>query len=76
MTTLSVDDELFQLASEAAAAQGKSVDEFADEALRSAVSRTSVRQSMRNGIPVMIAGKGIPPIDPARIRQAIEEEGF
>jgi hypothetical protein len=76
MSTLTVDDDLYQQASEAAAAQGKTVDEFVDEALRQALSRRGVRRTVRNGLPVMVIPDGTPVIDPAKIRQHLEEEGF
>lgn len=76
MSTLTVDDTLYQQASQVAAAQGKTVDEFASEALRKALSTVDVRQVVRNGLPVMEVPDNIPMIDPARVRQHLEEEGF
>jgi hypothetical protein len=76
MPNLTVDAELYQQATEAAAAQGKSVDKFVDEALRQALSRVGVRRTVRNGLPVMVVSGHIPAIDPAKIRQCLEEEGF
>ena len=76
MSTLTVDEALYQQASEAAAAQGKTVDEFVNEALRKALSRLGIRRTVRNGLPVMVASDDTPPIDPAKIRRCLEEEGF
>ena len=76
MSTLTVDDELYQRATEAAAAQGKTVDEFVGEALRQALSMVGIRRTMRNGLPVMLVSDAPPPIDPAKVRQYLEEEGF
>lgn len=76
MPDLTLDADLYQQAMEAAAAQGKTVDKFVDEALRQALSMTGVRRTVRNGLPVMVVGRDIHAIDPARIRQSIEEEGF
>lgn len=76
MSTLTVDDELYQQASEAAAAQGKTVDEFAGEALRKALLTVGVRRILRNGLPVMAVSDHIPMIDPAAVRQCLEEQGF
>jgi len=70
-----VDDELYQRATEAAAAQGKTIDEFVAEALRTALSMVGIRRTVRNGLPVMVVGGDTPPIDPARVRQYLEEEG-
>ena len=76
MSTLIVDDALYQRATEAAAAQGKTVDEFVGEALRKALSLVGVRRTVRNGLPVMVVSDATPPIDPAKVRQCLEEEGF
>jgi hypothetical protein len=76
MSTLIVDGELYQRATEAAAAQGKTVDEFVGEALRQALSMVGVRRTVRNGLPVMIVSDDTPHIDPAKVRQYLEEEGF
>ena len=76
VSTLMLDDELYQRATEAAAAQGKTIDEFVAEALRTALSMVDIRRTVRNGLPVMVIGDDTPPIDPARVRQYLEEEGF
>jgi hypothetical protein len=76
MPNLTVDAELYQQATEAAAAQGKSVDKFVDEALRQALSRVGVRRTVRNGLPVMVVSGDIAAIDPVKVHQCLEEEGF
>jgi hypothetical protein len=76
MPSLKVNAELYQQAAEAAAAQGKSVDKFVDEALRQAISRAGVRRTVRNGLPVMVVSDNLPAIDPAKVRHCLEEEGF
>jgi hypothetical protein len=76
MSTLTIDDELYQRAIEAAAAQGKTVDAFVNEALRKALSTVGVRRTIRNGLPVMVVSHDAPAIDPAKVRQCLEEEGF
>jgi Arc/MetJ family transcription regulator len=76
MSTLTIDDELYQRATEAAVAQGKTVDEFVGEALRQALSMVGVRRTVRNELPVMIVSDDTPHIDPAKVRQCLEEEGF
>jgi len=73
--SLTRDAELYQQATEAAA-QGKSVNQFVDEALRQALSRVSVRRTVRNGLPVMVVSGDIAAIDPSKVRQCLEEEGF
>jgi hypothetical protein len=35
-----------------------------------------VTATFRNGLPVMIVSNGTPRIDPAKVRQCLEEEGF
>jgi hypothetical protein len=76
MSTLTIDDELYQRVIEAAAAQGKTVDAFVNEALRKALSMVGVRRTVRNGLPVMVVSHDTPAIDPAKVRQCLEEEGF
>ena len=76
MSTLTVDDELYQRAIEAAAAQGKTVDAFVDEALRKALAIVGVRRTVRNGLPVMVVSHDTPTIDPATVRRCLEEEGL
>jgi len=71
-----VDDEVYQRATEAAAAQGKTIDKFVAEALRTALSMVGIRRTVRNGLPVMVVGGDTPPIDPARVREYLEEEEF
>ena len=76
MPHFTVDPALYQQATEAAAAQGKTVETFVDEALRQALARVGVRRTGRNGLPVMVVSSDIPVIDPAKVRQCLEEEGF
>jgi len=76
MSTLTIDDELYQRALEAAAVQGKTVDAFVTEALRHALAIVGVRRIVRNGLPVMVMSSDTPAIDPAKVRQYLEEEGF
>ena len=76
MSTLTVDDELYLRATEAAAAQGKTVDEFVGEAMRKALAMVGIRRTVRNGLPVMVVSADTPLIDPAKVRQCLEEEGF
>ena len=76
MSTVTVDDALYQQAQEAAAAQGETVNEFVGEALCKALFMVSVRRTVRNGLPVMVVSNDTPIIDPAEIRQYLEEEGF
>ena len=76
MSTFTINDELYQQATEAAAAQGKTVEAFVGEALRKALAMVGVRRTVRNGLPVMVVSDDIPAIDPAKVRQCLEEESF
>ena len=76
MSTLAINDELCQRATEAAAAQGKTVDAFVGEVLHKALAIVGVRRTVRNGLPVMVVSDDTPAIDPAKVRQCLEEEGF
>ena len=75
MSTLTVDDALYQRATEAAAAQGKTVDEFVGEALRQALAMVGLRRTVRNELPVMVVSGNTPSIDPVKVHQCLEE-GF
>ena len=74
--TITLEDELYTKADEAAAAAGQTVEEFVKAALRRAINGMTVRMTMRNGLPVMVPGPNAPPIEPDVIRRSIEEEGF
>jgi hypothetical protein len=81
MSTVSVDEQLYQRTSELAKTQGKSVDEFVADALLRIVAQTSPmtsspRRTTRNGLPVMLVNGNVPRIDPNQVRKLIEEEGF
>jgi hypothetical protein len=54
----------------------KTVDEFVGEALRKALSMVGVRRRVCDGLPVMAVSDDTPRIDPAKVRQCLEEEGF
>jgi hypothetical protein len=81
MSSIHVDDQLFQLTAAIAAAQGMTVDQFVSETLRHAVGSVAspsdlVHQSTRNGLPVMDVNGKVPAIDPQKVRDSIAEEGF
>lgn len=76
MTTLNMDDALFRQAREVATERGESVDEFVAGAVRQAVSQSRVRRTVRNGLPVMVVNDGATKIDPSKVRDCLEEEGF
>ena len=76
MSTLTIDDELYLQATEAATAQGQTVDEFVGTALRKVLALVDVRRTVRNGLPVMVVSDDTPAIDPAKVRQCLEKEGF
>jgi hypothetical protein len=76
MPTLNVDSALFQRTQAVAAAQGKTAEQFAEEALRKALDVTILQQTVRNGLPVMVVNGSIPAIDPSAVRRSLEEDGF
>jgi hypothetical protein len=76
MTAIAIPDELGREIAAAAVAQGQTPEEFVNEILSRAVRGGEFVLSTRNGIPVMVAPPGTRPIDPAMIREALEEEGF
>lgn len=75
MATLTVDQALYQQACEAAAAQGKTIEAFIDATLRQALVVAGLRRTVRNGLPVMVVSPETPAIDPAQVRQWLEEDG-
>jgi hypothetical protein len=76
MSTLSLDDDLYQQARAVAAARGLTVDEFVGETLRKALEKSSVRQTIRSGIAVVVTSDQTLRIDPEKVRRSLEEEGF
>ena len=48
----------------------------ADQAASCHSGNAGLRQVTKNGLPVVLVPDPTPPIDPALIRQALEEEGF
>jgi hypothetical protein len=77
MTTVIIDDELGRLVGEAARARGKTLEEFAAEALRRVMRENGgVCRVLRNGIPVMLVADEQAAIDTEKIRQVLEEEGL
>lgn len=75
MTTLTIDDELSRQAQQAAAAQGKSLDQFVREVLEQAVATPGVRLKTRSGLPVIDVTPAIP-IDPQAVQRVLAEDGF
>ena len=81
MSTVNVDETLYLRTIEVAKSQGKTVDAFISETLQQAVGQATppagiVRQSTRNGLPVMLVNGTAAAIDPQKVRESIEEEGF
>ena len=75
MTTLSIDDDLGRLVGQAAAARGKTLNEFVHEVLRHAVGPVVASRTVRNGLPVLHIHPAIP-IDPEVVQRMLEEQGF
>lgn len=77
MATVTIDEELGRLLTQVASVRGKTLEQFADEALRRAISENGgVQRTMRNGLPVMVVPDQHATIDPDKIRRCIEEEGL
>jgi hypothetical protein len=76
VVTLTIDDELGRLVDQAAKANGRSLDEYAAEALRRVICEDGcVRRITRNGIPVMRVADEVAVIDPEKLRRCLDEEG-
>jgi hypothetical protein len=76
-TELTLDDDLYRAAAAAAEARGISFSDFVADAIELAVaSAVGARRTTRNGVPVIVVPGGTPMIDPAKVRHAIEENGF
>ena len=76
MSSVNINDQLYQQAIAVAAAQGKSVDQFANEALRLALGNREYRRVERNGLPTVVVNGSASAIDPRKVRQLVEEDGF
>jgi hypothetical protein len=74
-TTLTLEAKAYRIARQRAQARsislGKAVSELIEEA---EVHAPKTRLMMADGLPVFVPPPGTPPIDPALIRQAIEED--
>jgi uncharacterized protein (DUF1778 family) len=75
VTTVLIDDELGRQVGRAAAAQGKTLDEFVHDVLRQAVEPVVISRTVRNGLPVLHRGPAIQ-IDPEVVQRTLEEQGF
>ena len=76
MPSLNIDSELFQLTQAAAAVNGLTVEQFVEETLRHVIGTAAPKQSMRNGLPVMVMNGTAPAIDVQSVRRSVEEDGF
>jgi hypothetical protein len=77
VVTVTINDELGRLLTQVASARGKTLEQFADEALRRVISENGgVHRTVRNGLPVMVLSDQRATIDPDKIRRCIEEEGL
>jgi hypothetical protein len=76
MSSLNVDSALFEQTKAIATAQGMTVEQYVEEALRQAVGKVVPHKRMRNGLPVMVVNGKAPAIDPRVVRQSLEEYGF
>jgi hypothetical protein len=77
MLSIDLDDEIGRRASEVAAAQGKTLEEFVGEVLRVALSPGEhAYLSKRNGLAVIQVPQQTPRIDPSEVQRIIQEEGL
>ncbi|TVS20140.1 MAG: hypothetical protein EA424_05485 [Planctomycetaceae bacterium] len=77
MAIVTIDDELGRLLTQVASERGKTLEQFADEALRRMISENGgVHRTVRNGLPVMVVCDQRATIDPDKIRRWIEEDGL
>ena len=82
MSTVNVDETLYLRTIEVAKSHGLSINEFVGETLRQAVEQAGTRKSVtaqrstRNGLPVMDVNGYRLSINPRKVRESIEEEGF
>jgi metal-responsive CopG/Arc/MetJ family transcriptional regulator len=76
MSSVTIDDELYQRVRETASARGTSVEAFVRQALEQSLQRgEQLPKIERNGVLVMAVKDTAPPIDPEVVRRHLQEEG-
>lgn len=71
-TTLTIDDDLLQLAKEMAAARGVTVDTVVSELVRKGIERTVLLETC-NGLPVFRVPPGTRPVTTDDVRRGEDE---
>ena len=74
---LTLDNTLYETVLRVASARGQTLDEFAAEALETAIQGTATKQiAIRHGLPCIQPPAGTPQIDPTQVRRLVEEGVF
>ena len=76
MTAIAIPDDLSREVAAVATAQGQTTEQFVSQVLTQAVHTARLSSTTRDGLPVMLAAEGTPPINPATVRELLEEQGF
>ena len=72
-TTLRLDDDVYETARSVAALEGTSIGKVVSRLARRGLNPAPARAG-RKGFPVFDVPAGAPPITPALVRQALDEE--
>ena len=76
-TSLTLDNTLYEMVLKVAAARGQTLDEFAAEALQTAVQEAATKRiEIRGDLPCVLPPAGTPQIDPTQVRRLVEEGVF
>lgn len=74
---LTLDNAFYESVLRVASARGQTLDEFAVEALQTAIQGTATKQiAVLDGLPCIQPPVGTPQIDPTQVRRLVEEGVF
>ena len=74
---LTLDNTLYETVLKVASARGQTLDEFAAEALHTAIQGTATKHiAVLDGLPCIQPPVGTPQIDPTQVRRLVEEGVF
>lgn len=81
MSTVNLNDSLYQRTLGVAQTRGQTVDEFVASTLEQVIGEeekpaSGIRFGTRNGLPIVVLDESAPRIDPKAVREFLEEEGF
>lgn len=71
-TTLTLDDDVLQIARDLAALEKKTLGEVISELIRRGL-RPDIPQSTAHGLPVFAVSPTAPPLTPEMVRQALDD---